>query len=68
MDLSSHGQLPVLVFTIPVYTTLNAQQLTIEKEVTALATKLGWNVEALEEAYQREGQKVARKIMMLRSL
>ncbi|MBO4203620.1 hypothetical protein J5893_02180 [bacterium] len=50
------------------YTTLNAQQLTIEKEVTALATKLGWNVEALEEAYQREGQKVARKIMMLRSL
>lgn len=58
--------LPPMVFTIPIYNNLSPDQLTIEKEISQLATKLWRNIDSISEPYQRDGQKVARKILILK--
>lgn len=59
--------LPVMCFTIPLYLSLREEEHTIQAALTQVTQELGRHVEALEGAYQRPGQQLARKILLLRA-
>lgn len=53
----------IAVFTIPYYM---QQKNFLEQNITDYATKIGLHIQVIHEVYGREGQQVARKIMIIK--
>ncbi|MCX6823481.1 MAG: DNA methyltransferase [candidate division SR1 bacterium] len=60
-ELSTGNIQPVTVITIPYYQTDNF----LEKELVIVAQKFGLSLSSISEIYQRENQKIGRKILII---